>query len=54
MIDQQAQIVATQDRLTGLWTSFRSERLALYHDLGVLPYADWKSFYADLSAATAN
>ncbi len=53
VIEQQTQIVETQDRLIGLWTSFRAERLALYHDLGVLPYQDWKSFYADLSAKPA-
>ncbi len=51
VIEHQMQIVAAQDRLIGLWTSFRAERLELYHDLGVLPYQDWKSFYADLSAA---
>jgi hypothetical protein len=53
VIEQQSQIVEAQDRLVALWTSFRAERLALYHDLGVLPYQDWKSFYADLSAAPA-
>ena len=53
VIEQQTQIVRAQDRLIELWTSFRAERLALYHDLGVLPYQDWKSFYADLSAAPA-
>ena len=39
-----------KDRLVGLWASFKSERLALYRDLGVLPYDDWKSFYDDLAA----
>jgi hypothetical protein len=53
VIEQQARIVETQDRLVALWTSFRAERLALYHDLGALPYQDWKSFYADLAAAPA-
>jgi hypothetical protein len=51
VIEQETRIVQAQDRLIWLWTSFRAERLALYHDLGVLPYQDWKSFYADLSAA---
>ena len=27
-----------------------AERLALYRDLGVLPYENWDAFYADLSA----
>jgi hypothetical protein len=38
-----------QDRLVTLWTSFQTERLALYRDLGILPYEDWKSFFNDLS-----
>jgi hypothetical protein len=42
-----------EDRLVSLWTSFRIERLALYHDLGALPYEDWPSFYADLSPGSA-
>jgi hypothetical protein len=49
VIEQHARIVETQDRLVALWTSLRAERLELYHDLGVLPHQDWKSFYADLS-----
>jgi hypothetical protein len=53
VIEQRRQIVLAQDRLVGLWTSFRAERLAFYHDLGALPYPDWKSLYADLSAAPA-
>jgi hypothetical protein len=50
LIDQISQVKKAEDRLISLWTSFRAERLALYHDLGALPYADWKSFYDDLSA----
>ncbi len=51
VLEEQAAVVDTQDRLVALWASFRAGRLALYHDLGVLPYTDWKSFLADLSAA---
>jgi len=50
LIEQVTQVVKAEDRLAALWTSFRTERLALYRDLGVLPYNDWHSFYADLSA----
>ena len=52
LLDQLAQVLDTQDRLAGLWTSFRSERLSLYRNLGDLPYGDWKTFYADLSAVS--
>ncbi len=50
LLDQMVQIRRAQDRLIGLWASFKAERLALYRDLGVLPYDDWKSFYDDLAA----
>jgi hypothetical protein len=39
-----------EDRLVTIWTSFQTERLALYRELGILPYDDWKSFFNDLSA----
>ncbi len=53
LLEQLTQVRETQDRLIGLWTSFRAERLALYHELGELPYADWKTYYADLSTGPA-
>jgi hypothetical protein len=39
-----------EDKLVDHWTSFRSDRLVLYREIGALPYADWKSFHADLIA----
>ena len=53
LIADQRRIHDTQDRLADLWTSFRAERLALYRDLGALPYESWDAFYADLSASPA-
>ncbi len=50
LLSQLGQIQRAEDRLVGLWTSFRGERLALYRELGVLPYDNWKSFYDDLTA----
>jgi hypothetical protein len=41
---------SSADRLVALWTTFRGERLALYRELGVLPFNDWDSFYAQFSA----
>ncbi len=49
-VDQTASFASLEDQLTELWTKFRAERLTLYRDIGVLPYADWKAFYADLIA----
>ena len=53
VIEQQSQVTQIENRLATLWTSFRADRLALYHDLGVLPYKDWKSLFADLVTVPA-
>jgi hypothetical protein len=53
LIDDLGRLRDAEDRLAALWTSFRAERLALYRDLGALPYDDWDAFYADLSAGHA-
>jgi len=53
LLEQDVQLLEAEDRLIALWTSFRTERLALYRDLGALPCNDWNAFYADLSAAPA-
>jgi hypothetical protein len=50
LLDQFDEIRDAQDRLVELWASFKAQRLALYRDLGILPYDDWKSFYDDLAA----
>jgi hypothetical protein len=51
-IEQLDRASQAKDRLIAIWTAFRSDRLALYRDLGELPFSDWKTFYADLSAGT--
>jgi len=50
LVAQIASLMAFEDRLAELWTTFRAERLTLYRELGVLPYSNWKAFYADLTA----
>ncbi len=50
LIEQVANLTTCQDQLVELWTTFHAERLALYREIGVLPYTDWKSYYADLTA----
>jgi hypothetical protein len=42
--------VDAEDQIVHLWTNFCAERLRLYRELGVMPFTDWASFYADLSA----
>jgi hypothetical protein len=50
IVEQTVSFTAIEDQLADLWTSFRGERLTLYREIGILPYADWKAFYADLAA----
>jgi hypothetical protein len=50
LVEYVDRILKTEDRLVALWTSFRAERLALYRELGTVPFDDWNAFYADLSA----
>jgi hypothetical protein len=50
LIDQGAEILRVQNDLVALWAAFQGERLALYRDLGTLPFNDWKSFQEQLSA----
>ncbi len=45
LIEQQSKTFLIRDRLVDLWASFRADRLALYRDLGAMPFDDWKSFY---------
>lgn len=53
LLDDLERVRDSGDRLIVLWTSFRAERLALYRDLGALPYDNWGAFYADLMAEPA-
>ena len=50
LLAPEAQRLNAEDRLVTIWTSFQAERLALYRELGILPYDDWKSLFNDLSA----
>jgi hypothetical protein len=49
-INHMRRVWVAEDQLVANWASFRLERLALYRDLGVLPYDNWDAFFADLSA----
>jgi hypothetical protein len=52
-LEQVASVTTSEDHLVELWTTFRAERLALYREIGALPYADWKTFYAEISTQRA-
>ncbi len=53
IVEQAVGFMAIEDQLAELWTGFRAERLTLYREIGVLPDADWKAFYAELRAERA-
>ncbi|WP_422931129.1 hypothetical protein [Singulisphaera sp. PoT] len=46
-------IFEIRNQLVSLWTNFHAERIALYRDLGVLPYEDWASFYGQFTAVAS-
>jgi hypothetical protein len=50
LLAPETQRLNAEYRLVTIWTSFQTERLALYRELGILPYDDWKSLFNDLSA----
>jgi hypothetical protein len=52
-LEQVASVTTFEDQLAGLWAAFRAERLALFRDIGMLPYTDWKAFYAELTVQRA-
>jgi hypothetical protein len=35
----------SQNQLIGLWVQYQSTRLALYRDLGIIPYDEWEAYY---------
>jgi hypothetical protein len=43
----------SQDMMVRLWARGQARRLGLYRELGVLPYDDWKSFYAQFEPQVA-
>jgi hypothetical protein len=52
-LEQVASVSTCEDQLAELWAAFRAERLALFRDIGMLPYDDWNAFFADLTAQQA-
>jgi hypothetical protein len=49
LLTPETQRLQAEDRIVTLWTSFQAERLALYRELGILPYDSWNAFFKDLS-----
>ena len=38
-------ILGIQRNLLGNWVNFQTQRLALYRDLGLIPYDEWEAYY---------
>ena len=41
-----------QNQLISTWVSYETFRLALYRDLGIMPYDEWEAFYELFPAAS--
>jgi hypothetical protein len=39
-------VLQQQNNLIQLWVSYQTQRLALYRDLGIMPYDEWEAYYA--------
>ncbi len=39
------QTLQIQNTVLNLWVQYQSQRLALYRDLGLMPYDEWEAFY---------
>jgi hypothetical protein len=47
------QVNQLQNQLVQIWVTYQSQRLALYRDLGILPYDEWEAYYEFFPADTA-
>jgi hypothetical protein len=45
VINAQNQLLAAQTRLITTWVNYETQRMALYRDLGIMPYDEWEAFY---------
>ena len=54
LIQAQQQILQTLTGLIQIWINYQTQRLALYRDLGVIPYDEWEAFYELFPAATGD
>lgn len=47
------QVLDQQNSLIQFWVSYQTERLALYRDLGIMPYDEWEAYYELFAANDA-
>jgi hypothetical protein len=49
----QTTILGAQNSLVGFWVTYQQYRLALYKDLGTIPYDEWEAYYELFPQAAA-
>lgn len=49
----QQRIAQFQGQLTNTWLQYQTQRLALYRDLGIMPYDEWEAYYELFPSNTA-
>ncbi len=54
LIQSTSNIVTQQNSLIQFWVQYQSVRLALYRDLGIMPYDEWEAYYELFPAAAGN
>lgn len=51
LLSAQNNLIGTETTLVQTWYQYQSARLALYRDIGILPYDEWEAFRALFSTA---
>ncbi len=45
LVQSQTQLLGAQNALVQTWVNYETLRLALYRDLGIIPYDEWEAYY---------
>ena len=45
LVTAQNGLLSAQNQLIGIWVDYNTARIALYRDLGIIPYDEWEAFY---------
>ena len=51
LVSAQNSLIQTESSLVSFWYAYQQARLALYRDIGILPYDEWEAFRALFSTA---
>ncbi len=45
LVQAQNSLLGTQNTIVQLWVAYQTQRLAIYRDLGIMPYDEWEAYY---------